>query len=127
MSENEKAGSMKRVSDISFLCTVAICNPCESVRDVCLFEANKIEQQTEGAHTHFEWNVVSVRCRKYVRLAVESCPIGLLSPYKWPLSCEDLMKIGREKLSHVRNIGESSLNEIESILSLSGFSNWNET
>jgi hypothetical protein len=80
--------------------------------------------------TEIPWNRVSVRCRKWLRDAVESNRFGDFNGHKWPLCCEDLMSIGFERLVngiYVRNWGRKSAEEIIPLMAELGFTGWEST
>ena len=90
--------------------------------------AGNINQTSDArTRTEFPWDRVSVRCRKYLRLAVQSDRFGYFEGRMWPLSCEDLMEIGFHRLIHdmcIRNWGRKSAEEIVPLMASLGFDNW---
>lgn len=77
--------------------------------------------------TEFPWGRVSCRCRERLRIAVEKTRRREFSGYRWPLSCEDLCKIGaRHMLENACIIGwaRKSAEEIDAVLAEMGFEEW---
>ena len=76
----------------------------------------------------FPWREVSVRTRRRLRDAVTENRWHVFDEYTWPLSCEDLVELGAERLLNdacIRQWGNVSAAEVGMKLSELGFSyNW---
>ena len=88
-------------------------------------------QEPAKARTEFPWN--KIRSRQAIRAAIRRNKPFFDGPrlfdkklYEWPLSCEDLLEIGWEKLSEISQVGGVTIDSIEFELANLGFNLWRQ-
>jgi hypothetical protein len=80
-----------------------------------------VKQQSQ---TPFPWDRVSTRCRNYLHRGVNRDVSGVFRNKKWPLTCEDLIEVGRDYALESRNWGNRCADEVALILKELGFGEW---
>lgn len=79
--------------------------------------------QQKKRETPFPWHEMSFRTQKYLQGYIgQQIKEGnaLYQGMKWPLTCEDIAKLGRVELMNARNVGVISWLQIESKLKQMG-------
>lgn len=70
--------------------------------------------------TPFPWGLMSFR----VRNAIKRASVNGRIDKEFPLSYEDLIEIGREKILSLRDMGEIGLRAIDEVMIDQGFPEW---
>jgi len=82
-------------------------------------EAKTLEKDA-SKRTHFPWGQMSVRVRTAIRERLYEYPTAA----SFPCSCEELIQIGRTEIKRWKNLGETSITQIDNKMLELGFDDW---
>ena len=82
------------------------------------------DTKQEKQVTPFPWHRMDTRVRSVLGRIKDEWSDSKLNRYSYPLSCEDLVAIGRDDIRSLRNIGGLSCDKIAKELQKRGFSDW---
>ena len=85
-------------------------------------EAKTLEKDA-SKRTHFPWGQMSVRVRTAIRNGIYNHGTAI----SHPCSCEELIQIGRSEIVGWRNLGETSITQIDNKMLELGFDDWMES
>jgi len=80
----------------------------------------KALEKDASKRTHFPWGQMSVRVRTAIKERLYEYPTAA----SYPCSCEELIQIGRSEIKSWKNLGETSITQIDNKMLELGFSNW---